>query len=560
MSAAQPPPPPPPPSSSSSTALVTKDDQGGILVIKGPRPCGDTSSGSVFVTDLPKSFMGGDESLHFALGELFGAYGKIKKIELYMEEGILETKDFKGEALVVFHKTKHTGTHDKGDPVYEACTDMDGKWRVLGKRNWRMRCEPAQWQRDGYNVKDKAKTFPCVELSNLWDYDSSLPLAHYSEMSEAIRAHAAEHIQAPFVKVEPSLGTATIWCKGAQDAWKFASIMHKSFFLGRKIVSTLCRKVKPATDSLPKVPIGELTMKRGNFLPKGLSGPEAAAPGQSIAQISIGAVGPVALGPSFLLGKGCKIEIKGLLSKPENNGLTAEIICFMPDEQKYKVELEDGRIVKLKVDNVGPITSEGDLKDARKRQKVEEEEVAPAMEVQEETEENEEAAEAEAAAAEAAAAAEKLASGSVRHGPEMPAPKPGELCIDGFTATVCVDPSLLPKRATAEESEPVKRRESSRSRERRQQERIDAIKARVEANKGSRPSWVVGASPEVLAAQAKAAVGATAPRSEPEESREDLIKLPVSKLKELLKEYGRPARGCIEKRDFVDRLKPPPKE
>lgn len=32
----------------------------------------------------------------------------------------METKDFKGEALVVFHPNKLTGTRDAGDPVYEA--------------------------------------------------------------------------------------------------------------------------------------------------------------------------------------------------------------------------------------------------------------------------------------------------------------------------------------------------------------------------------------------------------------------------------------------------------
>merc|ERR1719401_46289 len=113
-------------------ALVdTKNPGEGILVDARSvaRPVGDTSSGAVYVTDLPKNFHGGDEALHFALGELFGQYGKIKKIELYMEEGILETQNFKGDALVVYHPNKFTGTHDKGDAVYDACTDMDGKFR-----------------------------------------------------------------------------------------------------------------------------------------------------------------------------------------------------------------------------------------------------------------------------------------------------------------------------------------------------------------------------------------------------------------------------------------------
>ncbi|CAJ1347215.1 unnamed protein product [Effrenium voratum] len=89
---------------------------GGILVDASSvgRPVGDTSSSAVFVSELPKNFQGGDEALHFALGDLFGQYGKIKKIELYMDQGILETEDFKGEALVVYHTGKFTGTHDKG--------------------------------------------------------------------------------------------------------------------------------------------------------------------------------------------------------------------------------------------------------------------------------------------------------------------------------------------------------------------------------------------------------------------------------------------------------------
>mmetsp|Transcript_13360 Transcript_13360/g.30497 ORF Transcript_13360/g.30497 Transcript_13360/m.30497 type:complete len:131 (-) Transcript_13360:5-397(-) len=129
-------------------SITSVDNAGnGILVDSKAvgRPVGDTSSSAVFLTDLPKNFQGGDEALHFALGELFGQYGKIKKIELYMEKGILETENFKGEALVVYHKTKKTGSHDKGDPVYEACTDMDGRFRILGHRNWRGRCEAAKF-------------------------------------------------------------------------------------------------------------------------------------------------------------------------------------------------------------------------------------------------------------------------------------------------------------------------------------------------------------------------------------------------------------------------------
>ena len=45
-------------------------------------------------------------------------------------------------------------------------------------------------------------------------------------------------------------------------------------------------------------------------------------------------------------------------------------------------------------------------------------------------------------------------------------------------------------------------------------------------------------------------------RQEPDESREELMKLSVSALKQLLMKYGKSGRGCLEKKDFVDRLKP----
>ncbi|CAE7839667.1 unnamed protein product [Symbiodinium microadriaticum] len=184
-------------------ALVDPSNPGGGILVDASavgRPIGDTSSSAVFVNELPKNFQGGDEALHFALGQLFGQYGKIKKIELYMEEGILETQNFKGEALVVYHTSKFTGTHDAGDPVYEACRDMDGRVRVLGHRNWRIRCEAAVWQKEGFNVKDRAKKFPCVEIGNLWEYTSSTPMSWFMDIQEVIRKHVGEHIKEPFVK------------------------------------------------------------------------------------------------------------------------------------------------------------------------------------------------------------------------------------------------------------------------------------------------------------------------------------------------------------------------
>merc|ERR1711862_818278 len=96
----------------------------------------------------------------------------------------------------------------------------------------------------------------------------------------------------------------------------------------------------------------------------------------------------------------------------------------------------------------------------------------------------------------------------------------------------------------------VKRRESSRSRERRHKERIEAAKARVEADKGPRPAWIMP-TPEEMAAQAAVASGGATLLKEPPETREELLKMPVSKLKALLKEYGKTVRGCIQKSDFA---------
>lgn len=534
-------------------ALVDTQNPGnGILVDASTvgRAVGDTSSGAIFVSELPKNFQGGDEALHFALGELFGAYGKIKKIELYMEKGILETENFKGEALIVYHPSKFTGTHDKGDPVYEACTEMDGKYRVLGHRNWRVRCEAAQWQKEGFNVKERAKKFPCVEIGNLWDYNPSMSMGWFLEVQEAIRNHATEHVQQPFVKVEPSEGTATVWCRGAQDAMKFASIMQKSYFMGRKVVAALCRKEKPAMEALPKVPKGELTMKLpGQVIPVGdlPAGPidpalaaaiRKAAAEQQAAEVAAARrdteeeeVVAVA-GPAFLLREGCHVILKGLVSKPENNGRKATIVSYVEDAQKYQVRLDDGRFVKVKPENVEAVP-----------------EPAPKSVPQalrpddDEDDDDDDGANAQAMASE-------MARGNVPHGPEKLDGK------DGFTATVCVDPSLLPKRENEKEEETQEqRRDRSRSRERRRLEQIESVKARLAADKGPRPGWVVsGPAPGAVATAATDDA-----KKEPEQSREELMKLPVSKLKQLLSEFGKSARGCIEKKDFVDRLKPPPK-
>lgn len=559
-----------------STALVSTANPGdGILVDAATlgRPIGDTSSGSVFLTDLPKNFHGGDEALHFALGELFGQFGKIKKIELYMVDGILETQDFKGEALVVFHKTKLTGSHEKGDPVYDACLDMDGKWRMLGKRGWRMRVEPAQWQKDGFDAKTRAKLHPCVEISNLWDYDGSMSLAWFANMQEEIRKHCSEHVQAPFVKVEPSAGLANVWCKGASDAMKLAGVMHKSFFMGRKIVASLCRKEKPFGADLPKVKIGELSMELPTEvwdgvgpLPEGLQGPAMgpSLPGAEDPDSISGPAprpeseGPKIVGPQLpasmrpeapgALRKGTRAKLFGLENKQENNGRVVQVYEYLEDMGKYQVVMmDDGKAVKVKPENLVRLSDEemlalgGPKTKKKKGGKIVDEQV--------------EVEDAEAAEDEASTAldmASKMAAGEVRAAPALL----HDPRTDGFLPTVCVDPALLPKR-----EEPVpevtdeQKRERSRSRERRQQERMEAVRKRVEASKADRPKWVM-ASPEEMAAQAAKAVGGGPQRKEPDESREELLKLSVGRLKELLKEYGKSAKGCIEKKDFVDKLKP----
>jgi len=172
----------------------------------------------------------------------------------------------------------------------------------------------------------------------------------------------------------------------------------------------------------------------------------------------------------------------------------------------------------------------------------EEKEDEPMPVVEEEEEEEEE----EDSSANAQAMANAMARGDVAHGPEKPV-------TDGFEATVCVDPSLLPKKEGEEEEDPDQKRERSRSRERRRQEQVDAMKARVEARakEGKRSGWVVsGPDPS-------AAGGAAAPPKEPEESREELLKMSVGELKKMLVKFGKTGRGCLEKKDFVDRLKPP---
>ncbi|CAE8585623.1 unnamed protein product, partial [Polarella glacialis] len=352
--------------------------------------------------------------------------------------------------------------------------------------------------------------------------------------------------------VEPSLGMATIWCKGAQDAMKFAALMQKSYFMGRKITASLCRKEKPAVESLPKVPKTGLSMKLPELSMKtpeefaaatpGLIAPELAAAIRAQAAAADAAEraanapaveeeAPVMMGPTFLLREGSKVFLKGLQSKPENNGRKAIVVSFVDDIMKYQVRLDDGRFVKVKPENLEAVH------DAPPKS-------VPAV-LKEDSESDDEADGEEGASMMAAAMAKEMAEGNVAHGPPKSDPN-----VDGFTATVCIDPSWLPKKEGEAEEEPV--RERSRSRETRRKDHIAAVQARIAAEKGPRPSWVVsGPAPGTAAAG-----GGSEVKKEPAESREELLKMSVGNLKALLVKFGKSARGCLEKKDFVDRLKP----
>eukprot|EP00439_Symbiodinium_sp_Y106_P083197 s2009_g23.t1 len=334
------------------------------------------------------------------------------------------------------------------------------------------------------------------------------------------------------------------WCRSA-DAMKLASLMQKSYFMGRKVVASLCRKAKPVSELLPKVQhlsfktpsnakaLNEAAIAPGKLAPEVAAAirkqadelAKAASPKEESGETSEGPAAmeaPVA-GPSFLLREGCAVVLKGLVSKPENNGKRATIIRYVDDQQKYQVSLE-GRFVKLKPENVEVVE---DVAPKRIPKALEEDE-------DEDGDEQEVEATAQAVANEMAAVGLKPADAATQ---------------EDFTATVCVDPALLPKK---EQEDVEKERGRSRSRERWRQEKGDAIAARVAASKaeGKRCGWVVSGPPPEVSTKAKV-------QEEPEESREDLMKMSVSDLKKLLVKFGRTARGCIEKKDFVDRLKPP---
>eukprot|EP00913_Durusdinium_trenchii_P028749 g26962.t1 len=114
---------------------------------------------------------------------------------------------------------------------------------------------------------------------------------------------------------------------------KLASLMQKSYFMGRKVIASLCRKEKPVSEALPQVP-RHLSMKRTSET--SLLEQVESQDMQSWQQF---------------LNVGKQAAIKPGKLDPENNGKRANIVRYLEDQQKYQVSLE-GRFVKLKPENV----------------------------------------------------------------------------------------------------------------------------------------------------------------------------------------------------------------
>eukprot|EP00931_Biecheleriopsis_adriatica_P118553 TRINITY_DN93926_c0_g1_i1.p1 TRINITY_DN93926_c0_g1~~TRINITY_DN93926_c0_g1_i1.p1 ORF type:complete len:226 (-),score=33.28 TRINITY_DN93926_c0_g1_i1:43-720(-) len=52
------------------------------------------------------------------------------------------------------------------------------------------------------------------------------------------------------------------------------------------------------------------------------------------------------------LPDGCKVRLKDLVSKPENNGREGTIVCFLEDALRYSVQMPSGATVKLRRENL----------------------------------------------------------------------------------------------------------------------------------------------------------------------------------------------------------------
>lgn len=441
-----------------------------------------------------------------------------------------------------------------------------------------MKCEAAVWQKEGYDVTKQEKLVPCVEMENLWEYDPQQPIGYYMGLQNVIRDHALESHESVFCKVDPMAGTAIVWFKGAKDAMSFASKMHKSYFMGRKVAAALTRKAKPKTDDWNGIKdfaktnnavddAIERARKAGTFTlfpdlnklkqpppppPDGsreASEAMAAAFAEDIAAVTDEeGEEPKEKKPKaqpFRLKQGTRVVLKDLTARPESNGTKGEVLKWLSDIQKYQVQLDFGSKVKIKIENLEVLDEASSFEQIFTCE-------------HKAAQREDQAADAMAASLAAKFMAEKL---------QKPKAIVDATAAD-FEATVCVDAALLRKtveeeRRLQEEEEKAaeaRRRQRSRSRSRIQRERLEAAQARLAEGGSTKSKWVLS-SPADVAAAAKLVGGQAAsekPR-EPEESREELMKMSVSKLKTLLVEFGKTARGCIEKRDFVDRLKPPPK-
>merc|ERR1719460_428242 len=158
-------------------------------------------------------------------------------------------------------------------------------------------------------------------------------------------------------------GMCVIWFKGAQDAMKFATLMHKSRFLGRKVQASLCRRAKPKTDDWNGVKdFTKATSAQDEKIEKARAAgtftlfpdleklKEAPPPPPDFVEMAEreeraalaayyeediaenasdeeeGDAEPKPKVQKFRLKQGTRVRLKDLESKPENNGKTGDVL------------------------------------------------------------------------------------------------------------------------------------------------------------------------------------------------------------------------------------------
>lgn len=143
------------------------------------------------------------------------------------------------------------------------------------------------------------------------------------------------------------------------------------------------------------------------------------------------------------------------------------------------------------------------------------------------------------------------------------APKPEEgamsraqeaaLVLENMRASGYV-PGQLPSGMTMEEEKEAekKKAEDRASWEERRKKRMEDALAAA----GGTCSWNPSANANTANAGSAKATGVL---GQVEQSREELFKMSIGELKKLIVKHGYSARGCLEKKDFVDKLKPEPK-